>query len=141
MFSTIQLFFNTQMTRLMNRDYQGFVSDYDFPLALHTDGALIVYATPTRLIEAMTQYRAWLERAGVAELRVRINAMDIKRSNRFRVWVTIDHVAKAGRTISCRESIYFMREKRGRLLIEMVQCTETPGSQFMGPSLLRREQA
>ena len=67
----------------------------------------------------------------VSDYDCRINAVDIPRQSRFRVWVTIFAHHTGRGTFDQTESVYFLRDKRGQLLIEMVECTETPDAAFV----------
>jgi hypothetical protein len=130
MYSRLGTFFDTQLAALMRDDYAAFVSDYDFPLALQIEGEWVVYTSPLQLIEDLRTYRQWLLSIGVTILRCRINAVDVPRGDRFRVWTTVFHTDPQSATTTRSENLFFVREKRGRFLIEMVQCTETETAEF-----------
>jgi len=131
MFPSLQTFFDAHLSSLISGDVAAFVSDYDYPMALYVEDEIVVYPSPVALTEASGAYRRWLINSGITHYTCRINAVDIPKLNRFRVWVTIfAHCAKCD-TVDQTESIYFLRDKRGQLLIEMVDCTETPDSAFL----------
>lgn len=131
MFPCLQSFFDAHLSSLLNGDLKGFVLDYDFPLALFVEGRTVVYPSPVILADSSAAYRACLIGKGISRFSCRINAVDIPRQHRFRAWVTVfAHRADTGATEQT-ESIYFLRDKRGLLLIEMVDCIETPDSAFV----------
>ncbi len=139
MFSRLTQFFDTQFAALMRGDFQTCVSDYDFPLALHIKGDWVVYNSPTAMMEAMASYRDGLLKTGTTALQCRVNAVDTPRKGRFRAWTTITHLDADQIQAAQTESLYFIREKRGRFLIEMVQCTRMPELELVSESPLMRE--
>jgi hypothetical protein len=130
MFPRLQSFFDTHMNCLLQPDLATFVSNYDFPLALYVEGEVIVYASPVQLLEAMAVYRDWLLSKGVCQIQMRINAVDMPRNDRFRVWTTTFYHSATDQVRTRCENIHYLREKRGRYLIEMVHCNETPDADY-----------
>lgn len=139
MFVRLQKFFDRHMRELMQGHLTEFVSEYDFPMALHLKETLIVYPSPVKMLEATQAYHAWLVADGVSSMHVRINAVDVPRQERFRVWTTIFHTRPKGQPTSQTESVYYLRRKRGRILIEMVDCTETPDVEFLRSRQFHRQ--
>lgn len=131
MYSRLQKFFDRHMRQLLQGHLAEFVSDYDFPMALHLQDALVVYPSAGKMLEATQDYHSWLVATGVTSMRVRLNAVDIPRQERFRVWTTIFQARGSGQPANRTESIYYLRRKRGRFLIEMVNCTETSDAEFL----------
>tara|TARA_R110002124_G_scaffold53516_1_gene153494 strand:- start:26 stop:448 length:423 start_codon:yes stop_codon:yes gene_type:complete len=131
MLPRLQSFFDPHLSALIADNLSTFVSDYDFPLALYVEGERVVYPSPVVMKQASAAYRRWLIDHGVNHYTCRINAVDIPRQSRFRVWVTIFAHHTGRGTFDQTESVYFLRDKRGQLLIEMVECTETPDAAFV----------
>lgn len=124
MLTELAAFFDQQARHLLEGRLHAFVSAYDFPMAIHHGDALLVFSSPVDLLERAEYLHGLLMENQVHSIAVTISAVDLPTSPRFRVWVSSVLHDRAGQSLGRNASVNYLRNKRGRYLIEMVHYTE-----------------
>lgn len=131
MYATVQALLDRKAALLNSADFRSFVSDYDFPMALHLEGNLVLFVNPDALIEGMRDFRRMLAAEGMHQMIPHVRAVEMPRRARFRIWSTWDHLDGEGTVLSRSDYVYHCRERGGRILTEMVQVTRVASSRML----------
>lgn len=106
--------------------FERIVAHYDFPLALHLEGRLVLMSRPADLEQYLVCFRAAAEAARQVRIEPHVIAVEIPRRGRFRAWVRYAHHDAQGNLIAQSERTFFCRDKGDRILVEMLELTRLP---------------
>jgi hypothetical protein len=123
MYAEAQAFLDRTAAFLNAADHRGLVAAFDFPLALHVEGSLVVYVNAAAMIEGLQRFRQLLAQDGLVTMLPRLRAVEIPRQGRFRIWAHWEHFDAQGRQRSRSDYLYHCHQGRGRITVEMVQVT------------------
>lgn len=131
MYAEVQAFLDRKAAWLNAGDFRGFVSDFDFPMALHIEGSLLLFVNPDAMIERLQQFRQILAQDGMHHMTPRLRAVEIPRLGRFRIWANWDHFDADGTVVRRSDYLYHCRERGGRITSEMVQVTQVASARLV----------
>jgi hypothetical protein len=99
------------------------ISNYIFPLPIYLQSHCMIVQSPESARVVFSHLRSALVQRGVVSLRPQVNAMDIPRGGRFRVWVDWHELAFPVEETRKSSAIYYCRESELGPQIEMVNYT------------------
>ena len=108
---------------LLSGQIEDMVASYIFPLPVYLQSNCLILHTPSDACVVFDHLRDALLQRGVVSLRPEVNAMDIPRAGRFRVWVDWHELAFPVEETRKSSVIYYCRETEFGPQVEMINYT------------------
>jgi hypothetical protein len=99
------------------------LSTYAFPLPVFLEERLLLIGSEDQAREILDHVRLSLTARGVGKLQPKVTAVELPRGGRYRVWVDWHEIGGSPDGAGLSQAIYYCRETRDGLRIEMVNYT------------------
>jgi hypothetical protein len=109
MYGQLQTLIQRRMDLLLRGEHAVLAADYIYPLPIHLRHRRHILHTPFELEAALARLSADLSRRGVARIEARIDALEIPRLGRFRLWVSRIDLSASGERLGERQYLNYCR--------------------------------
>jgi hypothetical protein len=106
---------------LMAERCEDLAREHLFPFVMYQDERQLVLTSPEEFVDVCSKFCVAQRSRNVAQIRVRVFAVDLPRHSRFRVWVGYDDLDLRGDTLHHWEAIHYCRETQCGLKSEMLE--------------------
>jgi hypothetical protein len=119
MSTSVRQFIGLQNELFLQRKYHAFAETYAYPLVIHVGDQLTSYPSAAAFIPAVTRFRDILDRHGVRHILPEVEAIELPRKGRFRVWANWSYVRTDGSVHDTARCVHFLSTSDGQFRIEM----------------------
>jgi hypothetical protein len=119
MSSRIEQLLGLQNELFLQRKFQAFAATYAYPLVVHIDDELYPYPSEASFIPRVAAFRDMLERHGVCHIIPKVEAIELPRKGRFRVWASWAYLRANGDVHDTNRCVIYLRSVDGVLQSEM----------------------
>jgi hypothetical protein len=123
LYSEISAHLRRRAELLLSGQIAAMIESYHFPLPVFLPSGMMLLRTPEDAGAILGLVRGALKERGVIALRPQINAVDLPRAGRFRVWVDWHELAIPAEGTQISSAIYYCRQTEMGLQTEMVNYT------------------
>jgi hypothetical protein len=122
-YSQVSAFMATRADQMLSGQLEALAASYTFPLPVYLNDQPLVVASAERACAMLCLQRLSMIHRQVVALRPTVNAIDLPRNGRFRVWVDWLELAIPAEGSGRSSAIYYCRSREAGLQIEMVTYT------------------
>ena len=108
---------------LLSGRIDSLLSTYAFPLPVFLEERLLLIGSEDQAREILDNVRLSLTARGVGKLQPKVTAVELPRGGRYRIWVDWHEIGGAPDGAGLSQAIYYCRETKDGLRIEMVNYT------------------
>lgn len=123
LYSEVSAQFHNRGDLLLSGQFDALLSSYVFPLPVFLPLHRMILRSPEGVRAILGLVRGALIDRGVVAVRPQINAIDLPRAGRFRVWVDWHELAIPAAGTSISSAIYYCRQTESGLQVEMMNYT------------------
>lgn len=109
---------------LLSGRIEALLSTYTFPLPVFLEERLLLIGSEDQAREILAHVRLSLTARGIGTMRPQVTAVELPRGGRYRVWVDWHEIGGAPDGAGLSQAIYYCRDTRDGLRIEMVNYTQ-----------------
>lgn len=119
MFARLQELMTLRFSLLMSGQHEALSREYLYPYPLYLAGRQHVMRSAEEMALALRRLQHLGEKGGVARIEPMVQAMELPREGRFRVWISYRNLDARGLVLSTGSFIHYCRLVDGEIKTEM----------------------
>jgi hypothetical protein len=108
---------------LLSGQIDTLLSTYAFPLPVFLEERLLLIGNEDQAREILDHLRLSLKDRGIGKMEPKVTAVELPRAGRYRVWVDWNELGAPSGDPGLTQAIYYCRETKDGIRIEMVNYT------------------
>ncbi|NBZ88513.1 hypothetical protein [Stagnihabitans tardus] len=119
MYSQLEKLLQRRMTLLMTGRMQELAEEYVYPLPIYVAGRQEVMRDAEEMVTTLTRLAAIQKSKGVAKVDLLLDALEMPRHGRFRIWLTHINRDARGEIVEQGQLVHYCRVTEAGIKIEM----------------------
>jgi len=121
MSAALQRLIAAQAEAFAQHDARAFTEAYIYPFVAEVDGEIFYFSDAESHVSNLKSYLASMAAARIIHVAPKVDAVEMPRNDRFRVWLTWTYYTSGMQPAKTSHAIFYIRQIAGRLKVEMTE--------------------